>query len=162
MSGIGNDLFDPAGETTRAMLVSMLYRMAGEPDVSGLPELPFADVAPDAWYADAVRWAYANEVSVGVDDTHFAPDARLTRAQLVTMLYRVFGPEKGVRPRPIGGYEDWNTVPEWAFSATTWAVSMGLLYGTSSWELSPNDGASRAQLAAIIMRTCQLQGELDS
>ena len=144
------------------MLVSMLYRMAGEPDVSGLPELPFADVAPDAWYADAVRWAYANEVSVGVDDTHFAPDARLTRAQLVTMLYRAYGPEKGVRPRPIGGYEDWNTVPEWAFSATTWAVSMGLLYGTSSWELSPNDGASRAQLAAIIMRTCQLQGELDS
>lgn len=109
-----------------------------------------------------MRWAYANEVSVGVDDTHFAPDARLTRAQLVTMLYRVFGPEKGARPRPIGGYEDWNTVPEWAFSATTWAVSMGLLYGTSSWELSPNDGASRAQLAAIIMRTCQLQGELDS
>ena len=162
MSGIGNDLFDPAGETTRAMLVSMLYRMAGEPDVSELPELSFEDVTADAWYADAVRWAYANEVSVGVDDTHFAPDARLTRAQLVTMLYRVFGPEKGVRPRPIGGYEDWNTVPEWAFSATTWAVSMGLLYGTSSWELSPNDGASRAQLAAIIMRTCQLQGELDS
>ena len=147
---------------TRAMLVSMLYRMAGEPDVSELPELSFEDVTADAWYADAVRWAYANEVSVGVDDTHFAPDARLTRAQLVTMLYRVFGPEKGVRPRPIGGYEDWNTVPEWAFSATTWAVSMGLLYGTSSWELSPNDGASRAQLAAIIMRTCQLQGELDS
>ena len=114
MSGIGNDLFDPAGGTTRAMLVSMLYRMAGEPDVSELPELE--DVAPDAWYADAVRWAYANEVSVGVDDTHFAPDARLTRAQQITMLYRVFGPEKGVRPRPIGGYEDWNTVPEWAFS----------------------------------------------
>ena len=109
-----------------------------------------------------MRWAYANEVSVGVDDTHFAPDARLTRAQLVTMLYRVFGPEKGVRPRAIGGYEDWNTVPDWAFSATTWAVSMGLFYGTSSGELSPNDGASRAQLAAIIMRTCQLQGELDS
>jgi len=129
MSGIGNDLFDPTGETTRAMLVSMLYRMAGEPDVSELPELPFEDV---------------------------------TRAQLVTMLYRVFGPEKGVRPRAIGGYEDWNTVPDWAFAATTWAVSMGILYGTSSTELSPNAGASRAQLAALMMRTCQLQGELDS
>ena len=162
MSGIGNDLFDPTGETTRAMLVSMLYRMAGEPDVSELPELPFEDVTEGAWYADAVRWAYANEVSVGVDETHFAPNARLTRAQLVTMLYRVFGPEKGVRPRAIGGYEDWTTVPDWAFSATTWAVSMGILYGTSSTELSPNAGASRAQLAALMMRTCQLQGELDS
>ena len=162
MSGVGNDLFDPAGETTRAMLVSMLYRMAGEPDVSELPELPFTDVAPGSWYADAVRWAYANEVSVGVDDTHFAPNDRLTRAQLVTMLYRVFGPEGGVRPRPIGGYEDWNTVPDWAYSASTWAVSMGILYGTSSKELSPNAGANRAQLAALMMRTCQLQGELDS
>ena len=155
MSGIGNDLFDPTGETTRAMLVSMLYRMAGEPDVSELPELPFEDVTAGAW-------AYANEVPVGVDETHFAPNARLTRAQLVTMLYRVFGPEKGVRPRAIGGYEDWNTVPDWAFAATTWAVSMGILYGTSSTELSPNAGASRAQLAALMMRTCQLQGELDS
>ena len=158
--GFEDGTFRPNGQMSRAMFAMVLWRVAGSPASSAA--LPFADVAPDAWYADAVRWAYANEVSVGVDDTHFAPDARLTRAQLVTMLYRVFGPEKGVRPRPIGGYEDWNTVPEWAFSATTWAVSMGLLYGTSSWELSPNDGASRAQLAAIIMRTCQLQGELDS
>lgn len=114
MSGVGNDLFDPDGMTTRAMLVSILYRMAGEPDVSELPETPFEDVGPDAWYADAVRWASANEVAAGMDDTHFAPDDHLTRAQLVTMLYRAYGPEKDVRPRPIGGYTDWNTVPEWA------------------------------------------------
>lgn len=162
MSGVGNDLFDPDGMTTRAMLVSILYRMAGEPDVSELPETPFEDVGPDAWYADAVRWAYANEVAAGMDDTHFAPDDRLTRAQLVTMLYRAYGPEKGVRPRPIGGYTDWNTVPEWAYPAATWAVSMGLLYGTSSSQLSPNAGANRAQLAAFMMRTCELQSELDA
>jgi hypothetical protein len=162
MSGVGNDLFDPDGMTTRAMLVSILYRMAGEPDVSELPETPFEDVGPDAWYADAVRWAYANEVAAGIDDTHFAPDDRLTRAQLVTMLYRAYGPEKGVRPRPIGGYTDWNTVPEWAYPAATWAVSMGLLYGTSSSQLSPNAGANRAQLAAFMMRTCELQSELDA
>jgi len=97
-----------------------------------------------------------------MDDTHFAPDDRLTRAQLVTMLYRAYGPEKGVRPRPIGGYTDWNTVPEWAYPAATWAVSMGLLYGTSSSQLSPNAGANRAQLAAFMMRTCELQSELDT
>ena len=154
--------FDPDGMTTRAMLVSILYRMAGEPDVSELPETPFEDVGPDAWYADAVRWAYANEVAAGMVDTHFAPDDRLTRAQLVTMLYRAYGPEKGVRPRPIGGYTDWNTVPEWAYPAATWAVSMGLLYGTSSSQLSPNAGANRAQLAAFMMRTCELQSELDA
>lgn len=108
------------------------------------------------------RWAYANEVAAGIDDTHFAPDDRLTRAQLVTMLYRAYGPEKGVRPRPIGGYTDWNTVPEWAYPAATWAVSMGLLYGTSSSQLSPNAGANRAQLAAFMMRTCELQSELDA
>ena len=73
-----------------------------------------------------------------------------------------YRPEKGVRPRPIGGYTDWNTVPDWAYSATTWAVSMGILYGTSSTELSPNTGANRAQLALFMMRTCRLQGELDS
>ena len=136
--------------------------MAGEPDVSELPETPFEDVGPDAWYADAVRWAYANEVAAGIDDTRFAPDDRITRAQLVTMLYRAYGPEKGVRPRPIGGYTDWNTVPEWAYPAATWAVSMGLLYGTSSSQLSPNAGANRAQLAAFMMRTCELQSELDA
>ncbi len=162
MNGVGKNQFDPMGQTTRAMLVSILYRMAGEPDVSELPEAPFVDVSDDAWYTAAVRWAYANEVVLGTDDTHFAPDARLTRAQLVTMLYRAYGPEKGVRPRPIGGYTDWNTVPDWAYSATTWAVSMGILYGTSSTELSPNTGANRAQLALFMMRTCRLQGELDS
>ena len=162
MNGVGKNQFDPMGQTTRAMLVSILYRMAGEPDVSELPEAPFVDVSDDTWYTAAVRWAYANEVVLGTDDTHFAPDARLTRAQLVTMLYRAYGPEKGVRPRPIGGYTDWNTVPDWAYSATTWAVSMGILYGTSSTELSPNTGANRAQLALFMMRTCRLQGELDS
>ena len=68
--------------------------------MSELPETPFEDVGPDAWYADAVRWAYANEVAAGIDDTHFAPDDRLTRAQLVTMLYRAYGPEKGRPPAP--------------------------------------------------------------
>lgn len=162
MNGVGSNQFDPTGETTRGMLVSILYRMAGEPDVSELPEAPFADVPDDAWYAAAVRWAYANEVVRGTDDTHFSPTDRLTRAQLVTMLYRAYGPEKGVRPRPIGGYADWNTVPDWAYSAMTWAVSMGILHGTSSSTLSPNAGANRAQLALFMMRTCQMQGELDS
>ena len=162
MNGVGKIQFGPRGQTTRAMLVSILYRMAGEPDVSELPEAPFVDVSDDTWYTAAVRWAYANEVVLGTDDTHFAPDARLARAQLVTMLYRAYGPEKGVRPRPIGGYTDWNTVPDWAYSATTWAVSMGILYGTSSTELSPNTGANRAQLALFMMLTCRLQGELDS
>lgn len=161
MSGIGDGLFDPNGMTTRAMLVSILYSMAGKPDVSELPEMPFEDVKPGTWYANAVRWAYANQVVAGVDNTHFAPNACLTRAQLVTMLYRAYGPEKGIRPRPIGGYTDWSEVPEWAYPAMTWAVSMCLISGTSSATLSPNSGAARAQLATIMMRTCELQGELD-
>ena len=73
-----------------------------------------------------------------------------------------YRPEKGVRPRPIGGYTDWREVPEWAYPAMTWAVSMCLISGTSAATLSPNSGAARAQLATIMMRTCELQGELDS
>lgn len=94
MNGVGGNRFDPMGQTTRAMFVSILYRMADEPDVSELPEAPFVDVSDDTWYTAAVRWAYANKVVLGTDDTHFAPDARLTRAQLVTMLYRAYGLER--------------------------------------------------------------------
>lgn len=162
MGGIGGDRIAPNNQTTRAMLVQILYSLAGKPDVSKLPELRFTDVADGDWYADAVRWAYAKGATGGVDDEHFAPNSQLTRAQLVTMLYRIYGPDRGVRPRRIGGYQDWDSVPDWAMSATTWAISMGVIGGVSSSEISPNTGAIRGQLATIMMRVCQLQGELDS
>ena len=161
MSGIGNDLFDPAGRTTRAMLVSMLYRMAGEPDVSELPELSFEDVTADAWYADAVRWPMPTR-SLSAWMTRTLRPTRASRARSSSRCSTASSARKRASARGhrrLRGLEHRARVGVFRHDVV---VSMGLLYGTSSWELSPNDGASRAQLAAIIMRTCQLQGELDS
>lgn len=153
-------VLDPAYQTIYAMTLtngSTVNYFKGSERVTEAVQYYYPVHHWSAWTA-----IETDDGAVNIDDTHFTPDDRLTRAQLVTMLYRAYGPEKGVRPRPIGGYTDWNTVPEWAYPAATWAVSMGLLYGTSSSQLSPNAGANRAQLAAFMMRTCELQSELDA
>src|SRR5699024_10322980 len=86
MVGIGNQRFKPNGSVTRGMVVTMLYRLAGEPETNH--SVPFPDVAEDCWYSDAVAWAHENGIAVGVTETAFAPNAAATREQVITLFYR--------------------------------------------------------------------------
>ena len=151
MNGMAADRFAPDGEFTRAMLVTVLYRAAGSPDV---PDgSPFADVVPGKYYSKAVAWAAAEGIVNGMAPGRFAPDAPITREQLVTILYRWAG-DDGVRA-DLSAFPDAGTVSSYAKDAMAWAVGHGIVNGVGSGgvsTLSPKDGASRAQVAAIMMR----------
>ena len=154
MSGIGNDLFDPAGETTRAMLVSMLYRMAGEPDVSGTA-LPFTDVAETRWSYPYIKDLYDAGVVSGTSATTFSPAANVTRAQFVTMLAGLAGAD--VSNCPATPFRD---VPEGAWYApyVNWALANGIVSGYSVAAFGPNDGITREQLATMLYEYAKYKG----
>ena len=152
MLGVDSTHFNPSAHMTRAMLVTVLYRVAGSPDVSK-EKTPFRDIRAD-WYRDAVTWAYQLGVTSGVSGTTFAPDATITREQLVTMLFRyhlIFGGTVGTLP-PLTGYTDAARVSDWAETAIRWAVSEGIINGVSSTTLQPGGSAKRDQIATILMR----------
>ena len=150
MNGISDDKFAPDANTTRAMMVTMLYRIAGEPSVEGL-ENPFTDVPANKWYTDAVIWAANEGVVEGIGSGLFAPDKEITREQIVTILYR-YADAEAVAEDVLAGYEDAADVSSWAKDAMNWAVANGLVQGVSATELIPTDLATRAQIAAILMR----------
>lgn len=153
MVGTGNSRFEPGANMTRAMLVSVLYRVAGEPDVSGRTT-KFTDLNQN-WYQDAVVWAYDNGVTAGIDNTTFAPDNIVTREQLVTMLYRFATRTEKPKEWPeLEGYTDAAQIAGWAQEAMRWAVANGILYGDTETTLVPLGSATRAQGAAILMRYC--------
>ena len=151
MNGMAPDRFDPQGDVTRAMLVTVLYRAAGSPKA---PESsPFADVAPGKWYSEAVAWAAREGIVNGMTPDRFAPDAPITREQLVTILFRYAG-DDGVRA-DLSVFPDAGAVSSYAKDAMAWAVGHGIVNGVGSGDiatLSPRAGASRAQVAAIMMR----------
>ena len=149
MNGMDESHFGPAGTTNRAQVVTVLYRMAGSPAVDG--ELPFADVAEDAWYHDAVLWAVENGITNGVDDTHFAPDAAINRAQLVTFLYRYAQPQDDVDTSVLDRFPDGAALPDFCRDSFAWAIEAGLVNGMDGM-LNANGTANRAQLATILMR----------
>ena len=148
MLGVSDDRFAPDAEMTRAMFVTVLYRAAGEPDVSGL-SVPFGDVPKGSWYHDAVLWAYGKGVTDGVSSSAFAPDAPITRAQLVTMLYRFEGAPAVSGSLP---FRDSADVPGYARNALLWATQNGVLNGFEDSTVRPNATATRAQMAAILSR----------
>ena len=132
----------------------MLYRLEGEPDVSGLP-LPFTDVSAGKWYESAVKWAYAKGVVDGMSPTVFSPEGMLTREQFATILYRYAGKVKGLdvsAGTSLSGYEDADEVSAWAFPAMSWANDRGFIRGITSTSLSPRTGVTRAQSATVMMR----------
>ena len=154
MNGVGDNRFAPNSATTRGMLVTILYRLEGEPAVTG--EAGFDDVAAGQWYTDAVIWAAANDIVNGIGDNQFGPENTLTREQLVTMLYR-YAQNKGydvTASADLSGYPDAGQIQSWAQEAMTWAVAEGIVEGMDG-NLNPAGHATRAQIATILMRFCE-------
>ena len=164
MSGVGAGTFSPDTACTRAQIVKILYNRSGNQADYSYYYLPFTDVAPGAWYYNAVAWAYYNDVTSGTSATMFTPNAAITRQQLVTFLYRYtvkYAPEFTGNAAPISAFPDAGSVANWAYAAMSWAVGNGLIVGNAHNGLDyldPNDSATRAQTATIIMRYCQLIG----
>ena len=152
MQGIGGGKFAPNGAVSRAMAVTVLYRMAGSPEVQ--QTAPFSDVSENAWYAKAVAWAYENGIVKGVSEGLFAPNQAAAREQLAAFLYRYAGfcgMDLSVQG-DLSAFSDGNAVSSYAKDAVSWAVGRGLLVGTPDGKLSPQDSAVRVQLAALIFR----------
>ena len=152
MNGTG-DGFSPNLAINRGMMVTVLYRMAGSPEVTA--ENPFTDVPADTWYTDAVIWASENGITAGTSETTFSPTNSLTREQLATFFYRFADFEN---PDPIeitgdlSGFSDADQVASYATDAMKWAIGEGLISGTTETTLSPKATATRAQVATILMR----------
>ena len=165
MNGVGAGTFSPSTACTRAQIVKILYNRSGNQADYSYYYLPFTDVAPGAWYYNAVAWAYCNDVTSGTSATTFTPNAAITRQQLVTFLYRYtvkYAPEFTGNAAPISAFPDAGSVANWAYAAMSWAVGNGLIVGNAHDNgldyLDPNGSATRAQTATIIMRYCQLIG----
>ncbi len=147
MNGVGNGKFDPNGTMTRAMIVTVLYRAAGSPEVA--EPCTFTDVEAGQWYSDAIAWAEDNGVVNGVGEGKFAPMANVTREQIATILWRYSGsPEVEAS---LDAFADGASVSAYAQDAILWAVAEGIMQGDGK-NLTPTANATRAQFACMIMR----------
>lgn len=154
MNGVSENSFAPNATTSRAMIVTILYRLENEPAVSGSS---FTDVASGQWYTNAVAWAAENGIVNGVTDTTFAPNSAITREQMAAILYR-YAAWKGcdVSGRvDLSGYTDAASVSAYATEAMAWANAEGLITGVTNTTLRPAGSAVRAQAATILMRLCE-------
>ena len=152
-NGTSDTTFSPNSTMTRGMLVTVLYRQSGSPEVSNHNK--FVDVSATAWYAKAVTWAYNNGVVNGTGDKTFSSDAPVTREQIATILLRYSNAMGLEIPETTAGdlsiFSDGNTVSSFALDGMRWAVSTQLMNG-SNGQLMPKKGATRAECAAILMR----------
>ena len=155
MNGVGGGLFSPGGTTTRGMIVTILWRMEGEPVVNYL--MPFTDV-PASWYTEAVRWASSEKIVNGYTDKTFRPNAPITREQMATILYN-YASYKGYdvsgRANLSAQFPDAGKVSGYAAVPLAWANHAKLINGVAdegSTFLQPQGSATRAQVAAILMR----------
>ncbi|MBR4955502.1 MAG: S-layer homology domain-containing protein, partial [Clostridia bacterium] len=154
MNGMEEDLFMPNYTTTRAMLVTILWRQAGSPIVK--TDMPFEDVEEGTWYADAIRWAAVNGIVDGMTDTEFAPNAKITREQMVTIFYRYANSKLPNRymgnPKTIEKFSDVDEISSWAYDAMQWACGIKFVDGKENNNLDPAGNATRAEMAALITR----------
>ena len=148
MNGVAADTFDVEGSLTRAQLVTILYRIAGEPETSAA--IPFADVADGQWYTKAIVWAAENGIVKGVNETTFAPNDPITREQIAVILYR-YAHEENTEDGKLTSFPDAKDISGYALEAMNWAVARGLING-SDGKLLPQDTATRAQIAVILAR----------
>ena len=154
MSGTAADVFAPNATTTRAMIVTILYRLEGSPAVTGTSS--FVDVPAGQWYTDAVNWAAANQIVKGTSATTFAPNDSITREQMAAILYR-YAQYKGydvTKKADLSGYSDNSQVSAYAKDALAWANAAKLINGVTNTTLVPQGNATRAQVSAILHRFC--------
>lgn len=155
MNGMTETAFVPDGQTTRAMLVTVLYRIEGSPAPAA--ESEFSDVAAGKWYTDAITWAAENNIVNGMGDGLFAPDDAITRAQMAAIFFRYAQykqKDEGTRA-PLESFADHADLPAWAADGMQWAVSKGIINGVqenTALLLQPNGNATRAQIATVLMR----------
>ena len=164
MSGFDATTFSPDTVSTRAQIVMILYNLSGDTTDYSKYYVPFTDVKPGTWYYNAVAWGYDKDIVSGMTPTTFAPDGLITREQMAVLLY---GYTEKYAPAYLGGAASLNSFPDaasvsnWAYAAMSWAVGNGLISGIASNGadyLAPSGGATRAQIAAIMMRYCRLTG----
>ena len=156
MNGTGGAQFTPNGTASRAMVATILWRMAGEPQVNYA--MSFADVPAGTWYTEAVRWAASEGIVTGYSDTKFGPDDPVTREQFAAMLYRyaqTLGEGfTGSWSFPLD-FPDAAEVSDYAYEALCWMTKEKVLEGMEDGNLHPQSTATRAQLATMLMRSCQ-------
>ena len=156
MAGTSADAFSPDATTTRGQIVTILWRLSGSPVVNYL--MDYSDVSLDSYYAEAVRWATSEGIVGGYGGGLFGPDDAITREQLAAILYRYAqyeGYDTTQGGMAIREYADYEQISDFALEALDWAVSAGIISGTSATTLSPSGSATRAQVAVILMRFCQ-------
>lgn len=152
MNGTAATLFSPGNPTTRGMLVTILYRMEGNPQGAGWG--PFTDVTPGAYYAQPIAWAAWNGIVNGITSTTFAPDRNVTREQMAAILYRYTAwKEWDVSQQGnLFQFTDWQKVQTYARTPLAWAVASGLIQGKENQRLDPGGPATRAEVATILQR----------
>lgn len=153
MNGTSDTEFAPAASLTRAMLVTVLWRLENEPVVNYL--MPFDDVSQDIWYGEAVRWAVAEGIVNGVEDTKFAPDNNITREQIATIMYR-YADYKGVAPTGAWAikldYADLAEISDYAIDGVMYCKLKEIMQGKENNNFAPKDNATRAEIATILQR----------
>ena len=157
MNGMDTSHFGPNLELNRAMMVTILYRIAGSPAVDGTHT--FVDVPADVFYTEPVIWAVQNGITTGLDSTHFAPGKSLTRQELVTFLYRFakYMEYDVNKTTDLSAYTDFARVQPYAVEAFQWAVASGVVNGTSETTLSPENTTTRAQICIMVSRLLTAQ-----
>jgi len=156
MKGVGETAFAPDTKISRAMFVTILYRLAGAPAVTGAVD--FSDVPQGAWYTDAAVWANKTGIVDGRGNGSFGSTENVTREEAAAILYRyaVFSQMDVSKTTALSAYRDANTVSTWAHTAVSWTNASGLITGMSADTLAPKESMTRAQAALVFMRFCAL------
>ena len=154
VNGVGGGKFEPNRQLTRAEFVTMLYRMADKPAAN--TAAGFTDVPQNAWYRDALNWAAEKGYVNGTGANTFSPDGKITRQEVVTILFRYSGSQSGAETMFTATYDsqftDSGAIAPWAKTAMYWAIYNGVVNGTSPTTVSPTATATRAEVAAIFVR----------
>lgn len=154
VNGVGGGKFEPNRQLTRAEFVTMLYRMADKPAAN--TAAAFTNVPQNAWYRDALNWAAEKGYVNGTGENSFNPDGKITRQEVVTILFRYSGSQSGAETMFTATYDsqftDSGAIAPWAKTAMYWAIYNGVVNGTSPTTVSPTATATRAEVAAIFVR----------
>ena len=155
MNGITEKTFEPNKPTSRAMIVTILYRLEGSPAITG--KHGFNDVKTGNWYDNAVAWAAANGIVTGYSDTEFGPSNNITREQMAAIMHRYANYKKynTSKAGDLSAFSDKASVSSYAAESMSWAVGSGIISGKGGGNLVPRAGATRAEAAAILQRFCE-------